>query len=98
METKDIIGKEFEFFRYQSIPNLKWDDVYDKYIGAKCIAIREHFRYPHATLTDVYPTIGKKFTKHFPTEQIKEQIEKAEYDGKSTEELLNEMKQLVSRI
>ena len=55
-------------------------------------------RHPHATLAEVYPTIGKKFAKHFPTEQIKEQLEKAEYDSKSTEELLNDMKQLISRI
>lgn len=98
METKDIIGKEFEFFRYQSVPNLKWDEDYAKYIGAKCVVVRPHALHSHATLTDVYPTIGKKFTKHFPTEQIKEQIEKAEYDSKSTEELLNDMKQLISRI
>lgn len=98
MEDKDLIGKEFEFFRYESVPNLKWDEEYAKYIGAKCIVVRQHMRHPHATLADVYPTIGKKLTKHFPTEQIKEQLEKAEYDNKSTEELLNEMKQLISRI
>jgi len=98
MEIKDIIGKEFEFFRYQSIPNLNWDEDYAKYIGAKCIAIREHFRYPHATLADVYPTIGKRFTKHFPTEQIKEQIEKNKIDSMSIEDILSEVKQLTSQI
>jgi len=98
MEDKDIIGKEFEFFKYKDVPNLRWDDEYIKHIGAKCIVVRQHMRHPHATLADVYPTIGKKFTKHFPTEQIKEQLEKAEYDNKSTEELLNEMKQLILKL
>ena len=98
MEDKDLIGKEFEFFKYEDVPNLKWDDEYDKYIGAKCTAIREHFRYPHATLADVYPTIGKRFTKHFPTEQIKEQIEKNKRDSMSIEDILSEVKQLTSQI
>jgi hypothetical protein len=98
METKDIIGKEFEFFEYKDVPHLKWDEDYAKWLGSKCVVIHPHSRYPEATMVDVYPTIGKKFTKHFPTEQIKEQLEKAEYDNKSTEELLNDMKQLISRI
>ena len=98
METKDIIGKEFEFFEYKDVPNLKWSEEYAKWIGAKCVVVRPHARHSHATLAEVYPTIGKKFAKHFPTEQIKEQLEKAEYDSKSTEELLNDMKQLISRI
>lgn len=98
METKDIIGKEFEFFEYKDVPHLKWDEEYAKWVGAKCVVVRPHARYPEATAVEVYPTIGKKFTKHFPTEQIKEQLEKAEYDNKSTEEILNEMKQLISRI
>lgn len=98
MEDKDPIGKEFEFFRYQSVPNLKWDEQYAKYIGAKCIAVRKHMRHPHATLAEVYPTIGKKFTKHFPTDQIIEQIEKNKRDSMSIEDILSEVKQLTSQI
>ena len=98
METKDIIGKEFEFFEYYDVPNLKWDAYYDKYIGSKCIAVRENVRYPHATLVEVHPTIGKKFAKHFPTEQIKEQLEKSELENKSVNDILNDMKQLISKI
>jgi hypothetical protein len=98
METKDIIGKEFEFFEYYDVPNLKWDAYYDKYIGSKCIAVREHFRHPHATLVEVHPTIGKKFAKHFPTEQIKEQIEKNKRENMSIDDILSEVKQLTSQI
>jgi hypothetical protein len=98
MEPQDIIGKEFEFFRYKDVPNLKWDEDYAKWIGSKCIAVREHFRHPHATLVEVYPTIGKKFTKHFPTEQIKEQIEKNKRENMSIDDILSEVKQLTSQI
>jgi hypothetical protein len=98
METKDIIGQEFEFFHYDDVPNLKWDDAYAKYIGSKCVAIREHMRHPHVTLAEVYPTIGKKLAKHFPTEQIKEQIEKNKRENMSIDDILSEVKQLTSQI
>jgi len=98
METKDIIGEEFEFFQYTDVPHLTWSGEYSKYIGSKCIAVREHMRYPEATLAEVYPTIGKKFTKHFPTEQIKEQIEKNKRENMSIDDILSEVKQLTSQI
>jgi hypothetical protein len=98
METQDIIGKEFEFFRYNDVPHLKWGDEYSKWIGSRCVVLSLHDRHPHAALAEVYPPIGMKFTKHFPTEQIKEQLEKIELENKSTEELLNDMKQLISRL
>jgi len=49
-------------------------------------------------MAEVYPTIGKKFTKHFPTDQIIEQLEKVEYENKSVDDILNDMKQLISTI
>lgn len=98
MEDKDLIGKEFEFFEFKDVPNLKWSEDYAKYIGTKCIAVHKHLRYPHATLAEVYPTIGKKFTKHFPTDQIIEQIEKKERENMSVEDILSEVKQLTSQI
>lgn len=98
MEDKDIIGKEFKFFKYEGVPNLNWDEEYSKWVGAKCVVIRQHMLYPHATMVEVYPTIGNKFTKHFPTEQIKEQIEKNKRDSMSIEDILSEVKQLTSKI
>lgn len=98
MEDKDIIGKEFEFFEYKDVPHLKWGEEYAKWIGAKCVVVRPHARHSHATLVEVYPTIGKKFAKHFPTEQIKEQIEKNKRDSMSIEDILSEVKQLTSQI
>jgi hypothetical protein len=98
METQDIIGEEFEFFHYDDVPHLTWSGEYSKWIGTRCVAIREHMRYPEATLAEVYPTIGKKFTKHFPTEQIKEQIEKNKRENMSIDDILSEVKQLTSQI
>ena len=98
MEDKDLIGKEFEFFEFKDVPNLKWSEEYAKWIGAKCVVVRKHMRHPHATLAEVYPTIGKKFAKHFPTDQIIEQIEKNKRDSMSIEDILSEVKQLTSQI
>jgi hypothetical protein len=99
METQDIIGKEFEFFRYSDLPHLKWGEEYSEWIGSKCVVVlRIHDRYPEATLAEVYPTIGKKFPKHFPTEQIKEQIEKNKRENMSIDDILSEVKQLTSQI
>ena len=98
METQDIIGQEFEFFEYYDVPHLKWDPYHAKWIGSKCIVIHPQSRYPEATLVEVYPTIGKKFAKHFPTEQIKEQIEKNKRENMSIDDILSEVKQLTSQI
>ena len=52
------------------------DEKYDKYIGSKAVAKSTHHRYPQFVLAQVYPTIGAKFMKHFPIDQLREQIEK----------------------
>ena len=99
MKDEDLIGKEFEFFEYKNVPHLiKWGKDYAKWIGAKCVVVRPHARYPEVTMVEVYPTIGKKFTKHFPTDQIIEQIEKNKRDSMSIEDILSELKQLTSQI
>lgn len=95
MEDKDLIGKEFEFFKYESVPHLSWDDKYAKYIGCKSVVQSRHSNYPQFVLSEVYPPIGKKFPKHFPTDQLKEQIKR---ESMSVEDILSELKQLTSQI
>ena len=98
METQDIIGEEFEFFKYQSVPHLSWDEKYDKYIGSKAVAKSIHNRYPQFVLVQVDPTIGSKFMKHFPIDQLREQIEKNKRENMSIDDILSEVKQLTSQI
>ena len=94
-----MIGKEFDFFKYQSSQNLGWYDNLEKYIGSKCKVLGVHnLSGQQLVRVQVYPTIGKKFAKHFHTEQIKEQIEKNKRDSMSIEDILSEVKQLTSQI
>lgn len=98
MEDKDLIGKEFDFFRYQSVAHLSWHDELEKYIGSRCKVLDAHNTIGRFIIAQVYPTIGKKFQKHFPTDQVIEQIEKKERENMSVEDILSELKQLTSQI
>ena len=98
MEDKDLIGKEFEFFRYQSVAHLSWYDDLEKYIGSRCKVLEVRNIAGQFVRAQVYPTIGKKFQKHFPKEAVIEQIEKKERENMSVEDILSELKQLTSQI
>lgn len=97
MEDKDLIGKEFDFFRYKDGPNLVWINDFEKYIGTRCKVIAAD-KYGKFVRVQVYPTIGKNFQKHFPKEAAIEQIEKKERENMSVEDILSELKQLTSQI
>lgn len=98
MEDKDLIGKEFEFFGYKDVPNLVWINDFEKYIGSRCKVLGVHDDYRQFVRAQVYPTIGKKFQKHFPIEAVIERIEKKERENMSVEDILSELKQLTSQI
>lgn len=98
MEDKDLIGKEFDFFRYQSVAHLSWYDELERYIGSRCEVLDVPDILGRFVRAQVYPTIGKKFEKHFPKEAVIEQIEKKERENMSIEDILSEVKQLTSQI
>jgi hypothetical protein len=98
METKDIIGKKFTCFKFESDLRLSWTSDYEEVLGKTGKVLNIHPEFPKYANVKVNVSSRKTECLHFPTEQIKEQLEKVEYDNKSIEELLNEMKQLISRI
>jgi hypothetical protein len=98
MEAEDIIGKEITCFKFESDDRLKWNFEYDSLIGKTGTVLKLNDSYPQYARVKVHTTIGKIVEKHFPTQMIKEQLEKIELENKSTEELLNDMKQLISRL
>lgn len=98
MEDKDLIGKEFDFFKYKSVSHLTWYNSLEKYIGTRCKVLDVHDKYGQFVRVQVYPTIGKKFQKHFSKELVIEQIEKKERENMSVEDILSELKQLTSQI
>lgn len=97
MEDKDLIGKEFDFFKYESVAHLSWYNELEKYTGSRCkvLDVNDTFGFVRA---QVYPTIGKQYQKHFPKELVIEQIEKKERENMSIEDILSELKQLTSQI
>jgi hypothetical protein len=98
MEPKDIIGKEFTCFKFESDNNLSYTDHYDSILGKTATVVNINSSYPQYANVKITTSIGKRTECHFPTQMIIEQIELTEYENKSVEELLNDMKQLISTI
>lgn len=98
MKDEELIDKEFEFFKYETVRYLTWEDSFEKYIGIRCKVLIVNPSYEHLVRCKVYPSIGKMFIKHFPKELVIEQIEKKERENMSIDDILSEMKQLTSQI
>ena len=98
MKDEELIDKEFEFFKYETVNHLTWEDNLEKYIGIRCKVIRVNPSYEQFVRCKVYPSIGKMFIKHFPKELVIDQIEKKERENMSIDDILSEIKQLTSKI
>lgn len=99
MEDKDIVGKNFTVFKFEKFKYTNWYDSDDHYIGTTGVVKNVHETYPEYTNVILTSISGKVQSKHFPTHLVKEQIEKEERENnKSVDDLLIEMKQLISRI
>lgn len=96
MGPGDIIGKEFTCFKFTCVKGLiHWDSVYESTLGKTATVIEINSSHPQYAYAKINIGIGKTRSLHFPTQMIIDQIE---YENKSVEEILNDMKQLVSRI
>lgn len=95
METENIIGKEITCFKFESDNLLKWNSDYDYALGKIGTVLRLHERHPQYARVKVHTSIGKSMEIHYPTQMI---IDQLEFENKSTEELLNDMKKLLSQI
>ena len=96
MEPKDIIGKEFTCFEFKDDKELiLWDSVYETTLGKTATVIEINSSHPQYAYAKINIGIGKTRSLHFPTQMIIDQIE---YDNKSINDILNDMKQLISRI
>ena len=72
METKDIIGKEFTGIEFEGDGTLNFSNDYKRHIGRKGTVIELHSKYPKYAKID----FGNGYKLHFPTELVKEQIDK----------------------
>jgi hypothetical protein len=97
MKQKDIIGKEFICFKFE-LPDklIQWDGQYESTLGKTATVIEINSSHPQYAYAKINVGIGKTRSLHFfPTQMIIDQIE---YDNKSINDILNDMKQLISTI
>ncbi len=98
METKDIIGREFTCFEFKSDDHLNYDEK-EAYLGFIAVVKSLHPTYPQYARVMVTDKDGNKREPHYPTAMIKEQLEvKDKEENQSIDDILNEMKQLISKI
>ena len=96
MGPGDIIGKEFTCFKFE-LPDglIQWDGQYESTLGKTATVIEINSGHPQYAYAKINVGIGKTRSLHFPTQMIIDQIE---YDNKSINDILNDMKQLISTI
>ena len=75
MKDEDLINKEFEFFKYETVTHLTWEDNLEKYIGIRCKVVSVNPAHNKRFVRcQVYPSVGKIFIKHFPKELVIDQV------------------------
>jgi hypothetical protein len=96
MKPEDIIGKKITCFEFKPIDHLViFSQEYKNCIGKTGIVKEINITHPQYAYVRINTSIGKSTHLHYPTQMI---IDQLQYENKSTEDLLNDMKQLMSRI
>jgi hypothetical protein len=96
MKPKDIIGKEFTCFEFKPTDTIvTFDKTYQDCVGKTAIVRSLNNVFPHYAEVKVCVSIGKVIYRHYPTQMIIDQIE---YENKSVDDILNDMKKLLSTI
>jgi hypothetical protein len=90
METKDIIGKEIECFKFYTSNMLTYN--HDKYLGKKGIVLNINRSYPQFAEVKVDTENGKTINVHYPTNDILKQLN--EEEELTIDDILNNIKNL----
>jgi hypothetical protein len=99
MKDEDIIGKEFTCFEFANDGKLDYNDTHKKAVGCSAKVLNFHSRFKQYSYVDVTFKNGTKTKLHFPTAIIKQQLEEIKRkEEMSTEDILNEMKQILSTL
>jgi hypothetical protein len=98
MEDKDIIGKTFTAFKFNSTIGLHYSSQYKESFGKKAKVIHLHHNLPYAYCSiKISPTT--EIQNFYPIKMIKEQFEGIEKEqNQSIDDILNEIKQLTSKL
>lgn len=101
-EYQSIIGKTFTGFKFSGYRQLMYDAQHQRCEGGEGVVLSLHPSFPKFARAKMKDSKGSTREIHYPSELIKAQIEEREQqekvDAMSVDDLLNEMKQLASRI
>lgn len=96
MEDKDIIGKEFICCKFESTDKLRFHGAYESIIGLESTVLSFHSEFKEYALVEIALKNGKKDTRHYPTEVIKQQIQ--ERENKPTDYFFNEVRKILAKL
>lgn len=94
METKDIIGKEMECFKFDTSKMLTYN--HDKYLGKKGVVLNINRSYPQFAEVQVNTENGKTVNVHYPTDDILKQLN--EEEELTIDDILNNIKNLTKEL
>jgi hypothetical protein len=99
METKDIIGREFTCFEFASSSQLTYGEK-SEFLGLTAVVKELHPQFPKYARVMLTDKKGIKREPYYPTAMILEQLNKLEEEkeNQSIDDILIEMKQLISQI
>lgn len=98
MEDKDVIGETFIAFKFDDKHHpLRYNFQYEESFRKKAEVLHLHHDLPYAFCRiEISPTT--KIENYYPIQMIKDQLEEKEKEETmSIEDIINQMKQLISR-
>lgn len=102
METKDIIGKEIECFKFDNMQMLIYK--HDHYLGRKAIVLNVNKAHPEYSELEIITDNDKIVRTHYPTAGIIEQLknkhklEEEEEEKLTIDDILNNIKNLTKEL
>jgi hypothetical protein len=99
MEAKDIIGKEFICFEFKDDDHLNYNEK-SEFLGLTAVVKNIHITYPQYARVTLTDKEGRKREPHYPVAMILKQLNELEKEeeAQSIDDIIIEMKQLISRI
>lgn len=96
MEPQDIIGKEFTCFEFPYDGMLHYSGQHKEVLDLDAVVLKLHALHPKYAKVEILKPNGEIINIHYPVELIIAQLKDKE--NTSIDEIINHMKQLISRI
>lgn len=99
MEDKDVIGKTFIAFKFDDTHHpLRYNYQYEESFGKKAKVLNLHSSLPYANCR-IKISSTTTIENYYPIQMIKDQLEEKEKEeAMSIEDIINQMKHLISKL